>query len=408
MLQQLGMNMFSPMAQVVATDVSASRDHIAILAAEQDNAYVGVWKMDTNPQLSSTGAAGRNSSHLYLISGTEPIASATIPLTKGQFDSMQHVRIAISSDGSLIAVYQQLCEDGLAPGGRVPGSFGFNFRLFRVPGSKEKCVIPLDYQKAQRIPSLEWINNITPYSSKDQFIGFGRFMARDKFRSNEGGKSGSEGDYFVAVDESRIGVYDVEYRFQLLYGIAIGELCSMESRVRQLQMLHKSIEGTAFVWMEDSMNVSVWDLVSGTNLKYISVNNPGSRHQSGIDHLTVSPGGKLMAIAGKDWIWTYFMGSGTEICNTIIHDGEILNIEFLDEDKSLVVAIGKPSMEQMSVIMDAMDLSSWHHSPRIYPSTLHANQHIVQPSEKIMKTHHLDGVMMAVKECVRGVRDSST
>ncbi|KAK3823062.1 MAG: hypothetical protein J3Q66DRAFT_437476 [Benniella sp.] len=396
MVQQLGMDMFSPVAQIVATDVSASREHIAILAAEQDNAYVGVWKMDTNPQLSSSGAADQNGSHPHLISETDPIASATIPLTKGQFDIMQHVKIAISSDGSLIAVYQMPCDDSLAPRGPVLGSFGFNFQLFRVPGSKDKCVIPLDYQKPPRIPSLEWINNITPYSSKDQFIGFGKFMASDKFRSSEGGKSGSNGDYFVAVDESRIAVYDVDNSFQLLYGIAIGELSSMKFRVRQLQMLHKSIEGTAFVWMEDPQNVSVWDLVSGTNRKYISVNNPESQHQSEIDHLTVSPGGKLMAIAGKDWIRTYFMDSGIEICNTTIHDGEILNIEFLDEDQSLVVALSKPSMEQMSVIMDAMDLSSWHRSPRIHPYSLHATQHVVQPSEKIMKTHHLGGVMMTV------------
>ncbi|KAK3823060.1 MAG: hypothetical protein J3Q66DRAFT_424618 [Benniella sp.] len=53
-------------------------------------------------------------------------------------------------------------------------------------------------------------------------------------------------------------------------------------------------------------------------------------------------------------------------------------------------------MEQMSVIMDAMDLSSWYRSPRTYPSSLHATQHVVQPSEKIMKMHHLDGVMMTV------------
>jgi len=404
--QRFDMSVVSPKAQIIAADISSSGNYITILSAEQDNAHVSVWKMDGSHQTKDTDTATGNRHDLQSHSNArnDPMASVAIPL-KGAFDIMQCVRIAISSDGSRIAIYRQPFDDSLAQGGSAPNSSALHFRQPQLSQSDD-CVVPVDDKKVPRLPSLEWIKNTTPDLLKDPFIGFGKFVARDKFRSDdEGSVSRLYGDYFVAVDKSRIAVYQCGYdgdkSWKLLYGIAIGELCSMGSRVKQLEMLHKSIEGPAFVWMEDPQNVSVWDLMSGTNLKYISVNNPQSRHQSVIQHLTVSPGGKLMALAGNDWIRTYFMGSGIEICNTIVHDGKILNIEFLDEDKSILILIGKPSMEQISVIMDAMELPLMYSSPRTFPSSSYDVKRFIRTSEgamntpQIMKTHRLDGLVMA-------------
>ncbi|KAK3815328.1 MAG: hypothetical protein J3Q66DRAFT_370651 [Benniella sp.] len=45
------------------------------------------------------------------------------------------------------------------------------------------------------------------------------------------------------------------------------------------------------------------------------------------------------------------MDSGIEICSKVIHEGDVLNIEFLDHDKTLLVTIGKPSKEQSGVLI---------------------------------------------------------
>ncbi|KAK3823058.1 MAG: hypothetical protein J3Q66DRAFT_424615 [Benniella sp.] len=408
-LQRFDMSVVSSNAQIIAADISSSGNYIAILSVEQDNAHVSVWKMDRDRRATGAGTGHQHDLQSHSNARNDPMASVAIPL-KGAFDIMQCVRIAISSDGSYIALYRQPFDDRLAQGGSAPDSSVLHFQKPQLSHSND-CVVPVDDKKAPRVPSLEWINNSTPDSLKDSFIGFGKFVARDKFRSNdEGGKGRSYGDYFVAVNKSRIAVYQCAYdgdkSWKLLYGIAIGELCSMGSRVKQLEMLHRSIEGPAFVWMEDPQNVSIWDLVSGTNLKYISVNNPQSRHQHEIQHLAVSPGGKLMALAGKGWIRTYFMDSGIEICNTIVHDGKILNIEFLDEDKSILVVIGKPSMEQMSVIMDAMELPLMYSSPRSFPSSSYDVKRFIRTSKEtvngppIMDTHRIDGLVMVASRNV--------
>ncbi|KAF9360616.1 hypothetical protein BGX34_007670 [Mortierella sp. NVP85] len=402
--QQFDISVVSPKAQIIAADISSSGNYIAILSVEQDKAHVSVWKMDEDHRATGAGTGLQHVPQSHSNARNDPIASIEIPL-KGAFDIMQCVRIAISSDGSHITIYRQPFDDSLAQGGSAPDSSVLHFRQPQLSQPND-CVVPVDDRKVSRVPSLEWIKNTTPDLLKNLFIGFGKFMAKDKLGPNDERSEGrSYGDYFVAVDESRIAVYQCGYdgdkSWKLLYGIAIGELCSMGSRVKQLEILHKSIEGPAFVWMEDPHNVSVWDLMSGTNLKYISVNNPQSRHQSVIQHLAVSPGGKLMALAGNDWIRTYFMDSGIEICNTIVHDGKILNIEFLDEDKSILVVIGQPSMEQISVIMDAMELPLMYSSPRTFPSSSYDIKRFIRTPKAtangppVMDTHRMDGVVIA-------------
>jgi len=233
---------------------------------------------------------------------------------------------------------------------------------------------------------------------KDHFIGYGKFLNRGSSRSgNEvfGEHSSNEhGDYFVAINESRINVYDVNNHWKPLFGHNIVDLGSMGSRTKQLRMLHKSISGSHFVWMEDGQNVSVWDLESGANIKYISVNNPytSQEQQDEISHLAVSSGGKLLALSGKNWIRAYFLDSCIEICKVTIDDdvGTVMNIEFIDQAKSLLVMIGKPSMEQTSVIMDAMNLPSWLSHKREFPSSCYTNIHIARPPDGQGK----DGAMM--------------
>ncbi|KAF9345521.1 hypothetical protein BGX34_004675, partial [Mortierella sp. NVP85] len=202
---------------------------------------------------------------------------------------------------------------------------------------------------------------------------------------------GSKDEYFVACDESRITVYDVDNRFQPLYGISIGGLNYMKNRADQLRMLHKSLQGPVFVWLEAMQHVSIWDIVSGSNLKYISIHNPHSQ-----SHIKVSPGGRLMTLAGKNWIRTYFMDSSGKICSKVIHEGDVLNIEFLDHNETLLATIGKPSKEQITLIMDAVNLSSWSSTPMTLPSSSYSIQHVVKQSGMIKEGQEIRGVMMQV------------
>ncbi|KAF8933543.1 hypothetical protein BGZ58_006264 [Dissophora ornata] len=371
---------YAPMAQIFAMDTSASRAYVAVLSATVSAAYVGIWDIETALPASSNGLQelGRQS-----ITSHPPMATASIPLQEGEFDNMRLVRIAISSDGSSVAIYQQPHDDDLAPDETTPENFQFPFRVFQVKTS---------FTVAEKLPSAvttALIEDTTTQRSMAQFVGFGKFMAKEKIVPT--GNDTLSGDYFIACNESRINLYDANNDWKPLYGIAIGGLCSMKSRMKQLRMLVQSIEGPIFVWWEDAQNVSLWDIVTGSSLKYISVNNPRSRIQHEIEYLTVSRGGRLLALGGRDWIRTFFMDSGIEICHTVVNEGQILDISFLDEDKSLLVTLSKSTMEQISVIMDALNLSFRHCAVRQFPSSTYSIQHVTQLSDRTP-----EHVMMAV------------
>ncbi|KAF9364402.1 hypothetical protein BGX34_001665 [Mortierella sp. NVP85] len=359
MLLQLDNKTFGQMAPIFAIDISASGEYLAILSADHDNAYVHI--LDINDALQKSASSSIR-------------ASYTITLQRGQFDNMQLVKIAISSDGAHIALYQKPCGDDLSGGRTEPGSFRFPFHAFQL-----NFVSPKERQNVS--DTMRLVDDPAIQQLKDHFIGYGKFLDRGRSKSgNEDFRehnSSEHGDYFVAINETRISVYDVDNHWKPLFGHNIGDLGSMGSRTEQLRMLHQSISGPHFVWMENRQNVSVWDLESGANVKYISVNNPytSQEQQDEISHLAVSPGGKLLALAGKNWIRTYFMDSYIEICKVTIDDddGTIMNVEFIDQDKSLLVMIGKPSMQQTSVIMDAMSLSSWPSHKRKFPSSCYTN-----------------------------------
>ncbi|KAF9364400.1 hypothetical protein BGX34_001663 [Mortierella sp. NVP85] len=345
---------FGQMAPVFATDVSASGEHIVILSADRNNAYIHV--LDINDAIQTSASTAIRAGYI-------------IPLKQGQFDTMQLVKIAISSDGEHIALYQEPYEDGLPPQHSRHISILFHFHAFR-----------LNYDSQ----SMKLVKDPVIQQLEAHFVGYGRFLARNEFQPDKKDfmerDNSAHGDYFVAINESRIDVYDVDNGWKPLFGYNISDLGSMRSRMRQLRILHQSISGPHFVWMENGQNVSVWDLESGANVKYISVNNPDSSQQDIISYLAVSPGGKLLALAGKDWVRTYFMDSCIEICKATIDDGAVLNIEFIDHDKSLLVTIGKPSMEQTSVIMDAMNLSSWQSHKNEFPSSCYTSRRIARPS----------------------------
>ncbi|KAK3807818.1 MAG: hypothetical protein J3Q66DRAFT_406331 [Benniella sp.] len=399
LLQQIDVRMCAPMAKIIAVDVSSTGGYVAIFSADQYNAYVGIWDMDTTLHKTPTGATDNRECHSRPSLSSNPMASTTIPLQKGDLDVVRLVRVAISSDGLRAVLFQQSHHGGPASEKAISGSSLFSFRNLRI---EEKYALAEDLQGTPTHLMRMVVDAIPLFMN--QFVGYGKFMSRDAFRADSqvSGKviDVSKGDYFVACTASRIAVYDVDNGFQPLYGISIGGLYSMKSRVNQLQMLHQSLQGPAFVWLEDLQNVSVWDIVSGTNLTYISIHNPHSQPQDEIEYITVSPGGKLMALAGKNWIKTYFMDSGLEISSKAIHEGDILSIEFLDHDKTLVVAIGKPSMEQISLIMDAMSLSSWNSSPRTFASSSYSIQHVFNPSGMTTWSQKIGGAMMGVNHSV--------
>jgi WD40 repeat protein len=409
-------------AQIFATDVSASGEYIAVLSADRSYAYIHV--LDINDAIHVSAKITQKASH-------------QISLHNGQFD-MSSVRIAISSDGTYVALYE---SHGNLAGGSAPPRFPFYAFQFRSVSEKDppKGPIfgflgrPLDKISEKLAHRADYTNDSpeewgrvkefdgqTISQLKGHFTGYGKFLARDKFKTDneviiEGGNS-AHGDYFVAINESRINVYDVDNNWKPLFGHNIGDLATIENRRTQLRMLHQSISGPQFVWLEDKQNVSVWDLETGSNIKYISVNNPDTPNtqQDIISHLAVSPGGKLLALAGDDWIRTYFMDSCIEICKTTIKDGSVLSIEFTDQGKNLLVTIEKPSKKKRTLmteekptlmteekrtlmIMDALNLSSWHIHMTELPQSFYGSLHIAQPSTAQGRY----GVMMTVNQVLR-------
>jgi hypothetical protein len=394
LLQRLDVRTLFPDAHIITIDVSSSGEYIAILSAKQHMAYINIWDMEAVLHPTATGATEDRESHSHFRSN--PRATISIPLRNGDYDIMRLVRIALSSDGLGVVLYQQSHTDDVAPGKARSGLSRFPFRYFRV---KETYHIAKDLEKSSPIHELELIEDTSTHLSKDQFVGYGKFMSRDAFGTSSqvsgGNIRGAKGEYFVTCTESRIAVYDVDSGFKPLYGISIGGLYSMKSRDNQLRILYQCLQGSAFLWLEDLQNVSIWDIVSGANMTYISIHNPHSQSQDEIEYIAVSPGGKLMALGGKNWIRTYFMDSGIEISSKVIHEGEILNIAFLDHDKTLVVTIGKPPMEQISLIMDAINLSSWSSTAVTFPSSSYSIQHIVQ-RPGIAETQEMGCVMIGV------------
>ncbi|KAK3823109.1 MAG: hypothetical protein J3Q66DRAFT_424688 [Benniella sp.] len=399
-LQQIDVRMFAPTAHIIAVDVSASGEYIAILSADKYNAYVAIWDMDAVLGSPPAQINKEHNPYQHSFIGSEPIASTTISLQRFDRIIIHRVRIAISSDGLRVVLYHQPHDDDLAQPDATRKSSPFPFIYIQV---KDTYVTAKDLHNTTHVRTMEMTEDITIHCPNNQFIGFGKFMSSDSFGTNSevsGDADTPKVEYFVACDQSRIAVYDVDNGWKPLYGIAIGGLYSMKSRVDQLRILHQNLQGPSFVWMEDLQNVSIWDIVSGTNLRYISVHNPHSQSQDEIEYIAVSPGGKLMALAGKDWIRTYFMDSGIEIGTKVIDDGTVLDIKFLDCNNGLVVTIRNPSMDQISIILDAMNLSSWNSSPSVFHSSSYSIQHIARPSQATMEAHVIGGVMMTVNHNV--------
>ncbi|KAK3823110.1 MAG: hypothetical protein J3Q66DRAFT_385574 [Benniella sp.] len=399
-LQQIDVRMFAPTAHIIAVDVSASGEYITILSADKYNAYVAIWDMDAVLRSPPAQINKEHNPYQHSFIRSEPIASTTISLQRFDRIIIHRVRIAISSDGLRVVLYHQPHDDDLAQPDATRKSSPFPFIYIQV---KDTYVTAKDLHNTTHVRTMEMTEDITIHCPNNQFIGFGKFMSSDSFGTNSevsGDADTPKVEYFVACDQSRIAVYDVDNGWKPLYGIAIGGLYSMKSRVDQLRILHQNLQGPSFVWMEDLQNVSIWDIVSGTNLRYISVHNPHSQSQDEIEYIAVSPGGKLMALAGKDWIRTYFMDSGIEIGTKVIDDGTVLDIKFLDCNNGLVVTIRNPSMDQISIILDAMNLSSWNSSPSVFHSSSYSIQHIARPSQATMEAHVIGGVMMTVNHNV--------
>jgi hypothetical protein len=94
------------------------------------------------------------------------------------------------------------------------------------------------------------------------------------------------------------------------------------------------------------------------------------------------------------------MDSGIEISTKVIDEGAVLDIKFLDCDNGLVVTIRHSSMEQISIILDAMNLSSWNSSPSVFHSSSYSIQHIARPSRATMEARGIGGVMVKVNHNV--------
>ncbi|KAF9188590.1 hypothetical protein BGZ50_001243 [Haplosporangium sp. Z 11] len=387
---------YLPTAQIFAIDVSASGAYSVVLSATRMNAYIGIWDLEST--LRSTPTIIQEPTP-FSVTSQPPMASIALPLQEGDFDCMRLVRVAISSDGSSVAIYQQPHEEDMAPGDATPDTFKFAFRLFHVKS---------DFTDVERLQGTSFstdtlVEDVSITKIMDHFVGYGKFLRKDLLLGRHDSvhnKGTASGDYFIACTESRINLYDASKKWKRLYGIAIGSLSSTTYRVAQLRALFCSIQGSTFAWWEDQQNVSVWDLVTGANVKYISINNNRNRVQNEIEHLTVSKGGRLLALAGPDWIKTFFMDSGIEACETVIKEengSRILDIQFLDEDKSLLVTTGRSTVEQNSMIMDALNLSFHHCASRQFPSSTYSIQMVTRLSFRITAGQQdLEHVMMKV------------
>ncbi|KAF9114954.1 hypothetical protein BGX27_009384 [Mortierella sp. AM989] len=386
-------------AQIFAIDTSTSGAYVAVLSATLSTAYIAIWDLETTlPTQTSSNPTERLELHRRSITSQPPLANASIPLQEGDYDNMRLVRIAISSDGLSIVAYQQPREDDITQEEMTASqNFNFPFRLFHVQSSF--AIAEEVIKETSHVETISLVEDMQILRAMDKFVGYGKFMAKNKI--NPGGRESplcdndinDEGDYFIACTESRILLYDASGNWKRLYGIAIGGLPTMNSRTLQLRTLFRSIEGPSFVWWEDAQNVSIWDLVTGANHKYISVGNSKSRiAHNEIEHITVSKnGGKILVLAGKDWIKTFFMDSGVEICGTVLRNGHrILDINFLDEDKSLLVTMTKSASEQSSAIMDALNLSFQHCAKRQFASSTYSIQHVTRLSDRAAASGDLE------------------
>ncbi|KAF9584495.1 hypothetical protein BGW38_006251 [Lunasporangiospora selenospora] len=397
-------------AQIFGIDISTEAPFVVVLSATASYAYLGLWDYSSSKEktnfVRSVTPENREEAIRPIIMYS-PLASLKVPLGEGHFENMRLLRVAISSDGTNIVVYQQPLEDdklhqkasndidfGKGKEGDGPvekskqTSLDFHFRLYR-----REAAFSTAQDLLQDLASLSEITTLVEVPSThpglEDFVGYAKFLSRDRCMEDDrdltrNGPTCYANDFFIACTSSLISVYDTSNPddWSRLYAISIGALASMNYRVRQLWFLCRSIEGPYFVWWEDAQNVSIWDLETGTNIKYVSVNNPFSRgiqSRNDIERLSVSKGGFILALCGSDWIKTYFMDSGIEISRCILDESvarigsrRILDIEFLDDDKSLLVMMTRSTGEQESVILDALNLS-FHHA-RQFPTTTYSLQ----------------------------------
>ena len=367
---------------------------LASLALSADTAYITVWDMKHwDPEDTSTNGE---------------CSVTTIKHPQGNLKDLS-IGLAISSDGSRIAVYQEPRIGQWTDGSMLDNS-EFHFRLLLQ--TKRSVIKPthgvavdidlsgldlLDTYSGNHLsrddnsdstPPLLGENNdqMNEFHVEDNlqhptlkgFIGYGSFLtdtrSSDIVRPEDGNVDPPDYStqptpfkgWFAACNGIYIDIFKIKpgLMWRHTHSIKLTDLTPTISRRITCKLMMDQISRNRFMWLEDGgVCCSIWDLQNGSNISYVSSSDNtilGCSTFRGNSTMSISPDESMVALASVDGVLTTFYAStGIAISSKKFKDEQIEYVSFNGQNNQLfVITRDTTTLKLESRILDPVRLNS--------------------------------------------------
>ncbi|KAG0051018.1 hypothetical protein BGZ83_004207 [Gryganskiella cystojenkinii] len=377
----------TPSADIPVTRIAASKDSgfMVTLSVGKDVAYLAVWDLRL---IKSIANPFRHMSSFY--------KRRAIAIIHHPGVHELSIGLAISIDGTQIAVFQEPKIGEWQERSKVFSS-SFKFRVFKNTLVKPLSTLlniddsdPGNAEDPNETVSL--VELIWGIELLHSFVGYGNFLPPSKrnrwekdntnrpldgYINRDIGDNTDEADIlngvnddadkntlFVACNGLYLDVYSIvpDKPWRHMHTITLSDLLPTLSRRITCKLMMDSIRSNSFLWLEDGgRSCSVWDLLSGSNVTYVSCNE-AARFKGmtfrGHRKMAMSPHESIVAIASASGILTtYFASTGMAIDDRQFPLEKIEYVEFhAQDDRLMVILRDRITFTLRAVLLDTLQL----------------------------------------------------
>ncbi|KAF9110687.1 hypothetical protein BGX27_006012 [Mortierella sp. AM989] len=330
-------------AQITRLVASKSGSILASLSLSDDKAFINVWNMAISDMRKG-----------HAVTDFEYPGISDIP-----------VGLAISPNGDQIAVYQEPKIGQWKERSNIEEA-EFQFKLFdnTLVYCPEAVSNTQDDWAPVIIPLRDFTPSLNPVDSVpgdlESFIGYGEFLNDSKPSTDTNGHK----SLFVACNGLYLDVFEItkDKKWKWMHSISLADLTPTISRRITCKMMMKSIKYNTFMWLEDDgICCTVWDLLKGTNVSYISDNERNHMgRETRYSKMAMSPSETIVILATTNGTLTTFVAStGAPIDSRVFPGFKIEHVGFHNNDtQPFVVLRDSESLKLSARILDSYQLRS--------------------------------------------------
>ncbi|KAG0225602.1 hypothetical protein B0O80DRAFT_455744 [Mortierella sp. GBAus27b] len=320
---------------------------LAALALSKKSAFVSVW--DTKHILMLENQSEARLLHRDV---------GTITPTLGNKDLRKlSIGLAISPDGSQVAVYQEPMIGQWVDGHKLEPSV-FKFCLLSRHSSGGAHPQNTDTLHKSGFPNPKLKN----------FFGFGTFLTDTVSTDRHVGRTNSKDPpktLFVACNGIYVEVFRVnsDHKWESMHTIRLKDIIPTLSRRITCKMMMDVISSNTFMWLEDNgLCCAVWDLWKGSNISYISsTRNAKFRGTTfrGNNKMAISPDESIVALARDGNVTTYYTRTGVLVLQKKLPGYKVEYLGFHGQDNQLFVIVRNTQNFQLKTwIVDPLHVES--------------------------------------------------